>query len=127
MESYIQPTIERAPSNAILHCDTNDLKTSTNPEQIAENIVNLTKYMKTDKNNVIISDLTIRNDQLNKKAKQVNEVLTRECKKRNIDIIKHDNMNAQRPCNMSGLHLNWKGRNVLIENILFYLNKFSLN
>ena len=50
MESYIQPTIERAPSNAILHCDTNDLKTSTNPEQIAENIVNLTKYMKTDKN-----------------------------------------------------------------------------
>ena len=28
MESYIQPMIERAPSSAILHCGTNDLKTS---------------------------------------------------------------------------------------------------
>ena len=29
MESHIQPTIERAPSNIILHCGTNDLKLST--------------------------------------------------------------------------------------------------
>ena len=26
MELYIQPKIERAPSNVILHCGTNDLK-----------------------------------------------------------------------------------------------------
>ena len=49
MESYIQPTIERAPSNVILHCGTYDLKTSTDPEQFAENMINLTKSMKTDK------------------------------------------------------------------------------
>ena len=35
MESYIQPKVECAPSNAILHCGTNDLKTSSYPEQIA--------------------------------------------------------------------------------------------
>ena len=29
--------------------------------------------MKTDKDNVIISELTARNDQLNKKAKEVNK------------------------------------------------------
>ena len=57
-ESYIQPTLERAPSNVILHCGTNDLKTSTDNEQIAENIMNLAKSMKIDKNNVIISELT---------------------------------------------------------------------
>ena len=50
--------------------------------------------MKTDINNVIISELTPRNDDLNKKRKDVIEVLTRECNKRNISVIKHDNMNA---------------------------------
>ena len=50
MESYIQPTLERAPNNIILHCGTNDLKASTD--------------------NVIISEVTPRNEQLNKKAKK---------------------------------------------------------
>ena len=96
VESYIQPTIERAPSNVILHCGTNDLKASTDPEQIAENIINIAKSIKTDKNNVIISELTPQNDQLNKKAKKLNDASTRECNKRTIGIIKHDNMNARR-------------------------------
>ena len=81
---------------------TNDIKTSTDPEQIAENIINLAKSMKTDNEDVIISELAPRNDQLNKKAKEVNDVLTLECNKRNICIIKHDNMNVRRHCNMSG-------------------------
>ena len=68
IESYIQPTIERAPNILILHCGTNVLKTSTDPEKIAENIVSLAKSMETDKNNVIISGITPRNDQLNKKV-----------------------------------------------------------
>ena len=122
MEAYIQPKIEHALSNAILHWGTNDLKTLTDPIAIAENIINLAKSMKTDINNVIITELTLWHDQLNKKPKEVNEVLTRECNKRNISVIKHDNMIARRHCNMSDLHLNWKGTNILIENILFYLN-----
>ena len=61
------------------------------------------------------------------KAKEVNEALTQECKKRNIDVIKLDNMNARRHCNMSGLHLNWGGANILIESILFHSNKFCSN
>ena len=43
MELYIQPTVERAPRNVIEHCDTNDLKTSADPGQIAENIIILAK------------------------------------------------------------------------------------
>ena len=127
MESYIQPTIECATGNVILYCDTNDLKTSTDPEQIVENIINLAKSMKTDTNNVIISKPTPQNDQLNRKSKNLNAVLSRECNKRNICIINHDNMNAQRHCNMSSLHMNSKGTIILIENILFHLNKFCSN
>ena len=122
IESYIQPTIERAPCNAILHCGTNDSKASTDHEQIAENSINLPKSMKTDKNIVIVSELTPRNGQLNKKAKEVNEFLTQECNKRKIGIIKHDNRNARRHCNMSGLHLNWKGRSMLIKRSLVQID-----
>ena len=83
--------------------------------------------MKTDKNNKLISELTLPNDQLYKKTREVNAVLSRECNKRNICVTKHDNMNARRHCNMSGLHLNWDGTNILIENVLFYLNRFCSN
>ena len=61
-----------------MYCGANDLKTSTDPEQIAENIINLAESMKTDKNNVIILELAPRNDQFNKKAKEVNEIFTKE-------------------------------------------------
>ena len=61
MDSYIQLTIERAPSNVILHYGTNELKAFNDPEQVAENIISLAKFMKTDKNNVLISELTPRN------------------------------------------------------------------
>ena len=115
----MQPTTERAPNNVILHCCTNDIKTPADPEQIAENIINFTKSIKTDKNNIIISSLTPRNDQLNKKAKEVNEVFTRECNTRNTDVIKLENVNSRKYCNISGLHLNWKGTDTLIENIYF--------
>ena len=47
----------RRARNVILHCGKNDLKrTSSNPEKGTENI-NLSKSMKADKNNVIISEL----------------------------------------------------------------------
>ena len=110
-----------------MFCGTNDLKTSNDLEPIAENIIKLAKSIKADKNNVIISELTPRNDQFNKKAKEVNGVLTRECNERNIGIIKYDNMNARRHCNMSVSLLNCKCTNILTEKFLFYLNKFCSN
>ena len=50
--------MKRAPSNVILHCGTNNLKASADPEQIAKNIIGTANSMKTVKNNVIISELT---------------------------------------------------------------------
>ena len=52
------------------------------------------------KNNAIISKLTPQNNKLNKKVKKVNKVLTGECNKRNIDVVKHDNMNVPRHCDI---------------------------
>ena len=48
-----------------------------------------------------------------------------ECRKRNICFISNSNVNPKYDCNKSGLHLNWKGTNKLVENFLFALTRFD--
>ena len=48
-----------------------------------------------------------------------------ECRKRNICFISNSNINPKYDCNKSGLHLNWKGTNKLVENFLFALTRFD--
>ena len=40
-------------------------------------------------------------------------------------LISNSNINPKYDCNKSGLHLNWKGTNKLVENFLFALSKFD--
>ena len=76
MESYIQPIINRDPSNIIIYCGTNDLKSSDKPEETAERIINLAKKWKMITNSVMISEITPRWDTLNQNAIYVNSILT---------------------------------------------------
>ena len=46
MEDYIQPTLRETPGHVILHVGTNDVTTKQDPQQIAENIINLAVKMK---------------------------------------------------------------------------------
>ena len=59
--------------------------------------------------------------------KDITESLTQECHKRKLGVTEDDNIYALRLCSLSVLHMNWKGENILIKNILFYLNKFCSN
>ena len=40
-------------------------------------------------------------------------------------MINNSNINPKYDCNKSGVHLNWKGTDELIENFLFALNKLN--
>ena len=64
-------TFYRAPSNDILHCSTNDSKASSDPEQIAENLIDTAKFMKTDKNKVITFYLPLQMTNLTRKPKKL--------------------------------------------------------
>ena len=51
-----------------MHCGTNDLKSEKPTEVIANEIVNLAPMMKQPDNEVMISSITSRRDELNQKA-----------------------------------------------------------
>ena len=125
VKSYLLPTKSRNPENIVLHCGTNDLKKENSANKISNDIIEVDLLYKSDNNNVLVSCVIPRSDKLNAKAIEVNRHLKNECRKRNICFISNSNINPKYDCNKSGLHLNWKGKNKLVENFLFALSKFG--
>ena len=93
--------------------------------EISNDIIEAALLCKSDNNNVLVSGTIPRSDKLNAKATEVNKHLKNECRKGNICFISNSNINPKYDCNKSGLHLNWKGTNKLVENFLFALSKFD--
>ena len=122
MSTYVKPSLERSPKNLILHSGTNDLRHVNDSMDVANAIVKLAVSMKTDDNQIIVSGLVPRGDNLNGKVVMVNNALRRECAKRNIFFIEHDNINPRLHCNRSKLHLNKEGTNIFMQNIIECLN-----
>ena len=58
MNSYTIPYVERSPKRIILHCGTNNTRSSQSPGEIV--IVDLANATKTDKNEIYISSLVQR-------------------------------------------------------------------
>ena len=74
MEDYVKPTLREMPTHIVLHVGMNDVPTKKAPEQIAENIANLGIKLKRSCD-VSISSIAARNDQYQKKAADVKQVL----------------------------------------------------
>ena len=110
MEDYIRPSVKLSLKQIILHCGTNNLRSSEDPENIAKNIMNLPKNIKTDTAKVAVAGIIPRRDTFNLKAKQVNETL------KNISFIPHHGINTRFYLNSCGLHLNDKGATRLTQN-----------
>ena len=68
MKHYMKPTQEKQPAQIIVHIGTKDLSTSKNSDEIADEIVNFAKSIKTDENNIVILSIVPRKDRLNNKA-----------------------------------------------------------
>ena len=91
-------------------------------DEIANEIINLTKEMKKEDNGIIISGIIARNDSLNVKGTEVNDLLKIKCN--DNSILYCDNSNISKYyLNASGLHLNTKGTTALANNFLKYLNR----
>ena len=67
----------------------------------------------------MITGIVVRNDNLNDDAIKVNKILRYACSKRNIGFTYNENINRIYNCNRIKFHLNKRGTNLLIENILF--------
>ena len=91
MNSYVCPTIKKAPNRIIQHCGTNDLKSNESPWVIAENIIELAKQMESRETEVFASGIVQRAHKLNGKALEVNRALERECDQMKLKYIYNSN------------------------------------
>ena len=88
MQDYVKPTIRENPAQIILHVGTNDLASNKHPEQIAESIIGVATSLKSDTYDVLVSSITVRNDQHRKKVAEVNIVLKELCKEKKFILYK---------------------------------------
>ena len=64
MQDYIKPTLRENPDQTIAYVGTNDLPSNKRPEQISESIIGVATSLKSDTCDVLVSSVTVRNDQI---------------------------------------------------------------
>ena len=112
MEDYLKSTLREMPTHIILHVGTNEVPTKKAPYQITENIVKLAIKLKRN-SDVSISDISVRNDQYQKKAAGLNWELEKSIAEKKIKFFDHGKTISVRHLNASKLHLNKRGTLVL--------------
>lgn len=122
MSDYVKPSLKFNPDLIIIHTGANDIRSTKSPEIIANDIVNLATKIKSNHNDVIVSGLIARNDELNTKSQQVNVILFDKCNERNLFYIDNTNIIARKHLNSSGVHLNLNGTAQLANNFLDCIN-----
>ena len=121
MVDYVKPSLRYNPDLLILHTGVNNLRSKESPEVIADDIINLARDIKSNLNDIVVSGLVSRNDDLKYKGEQVNEYLISKCAERNIFYIDNSNINPRQYLNSTN-HLNFKGTELIMQNFLECVN-----
>ena len=91
------------------------------PHEISSDIMKLTLELKHPNKDIMVSGIVPRMDKFNDKGIQANNVLKSECKKYNFLFIDNENISTKKHLNGSGLHLNYNGKLMLVNNFLSYI------
>ena len=91
MDDYKKLSIRDEPDHFIVHVGTNDLNSEVSSKSIAESIVYLTMTLKTEPNNVSVSNIVLRteNSLSNQKQCEVNSHLKDLCEEKNLYLIEN--------------------------------------
>ena len=124
LHDYTKPTMrDFNPNQIILHVSTNDLNSEKTSSQIANSIINLRNSLKTVNNDIPISLIAPRADNLNNKANEVNNRLVNMWNQRNIRFINHsDDIQPETHVNDSKVHLNRYGTIVFVKKFTKFLS-----
>ena len=79
MKDHLKPSLSENPDHLVLYIGTNDLDSDWSPDLIAKSIVDFAPILKTDKLDVTIANIIIRNNRFIRKANEVNKCLTERC------------------------------------------------
>ena len=121
MKFYCEPTVNMKPDKVIIMCGTNNLRKGQ-PEEIADKLLKLSMDLSERVGSIAVSELVVRTDSvdLERKRMKVNQILERKLEDLNMDFIKHDNIERHH-LDKWGLHLNFRGTNILASNYMDYL------
>ncbi len=72
MNSHAVPAIKRNPKAVILHCGANDVRSNMTPDNIAEEIIDLAKEIRSKEKNVYVSGLVQPRGLWNEKVMETN-------------------------------------------------------
>ena len=126
MYDYIKPTQrDFKPEIFVLHVGTNDFPLNKSPKEISEDIVILTRSIKTENNKIIVSSIVYRAESFREKVGKVNANLEELCAEKDIAIITHSNINPKRHLNTSRSHLNDAVISVLVKNFKAFLTNLD--
>ena len=69
----------------------------------------------------------VGNDDLKEKGKTLSNILIEKCKRKNVCIINHSNINPQRDLHPSRLHFSSYGRSIFVNNIRDFMNNLRVS
>ena len=126
MFDYVKP-VQRDfdPDACILHIGTNDLTTDKKPDESCSEISRLVNVLKTNKNKIVISTISLRRDACNTKVEKVKSRLKEFCENNGIDLILNDNINVKRHLKKGKQHLNDTGIARFVRTFRDFLNIFE--
>ena len=124
MDDYKKPSGREKPDHFIIHVKSNDLNSEVSPKSIAESIVDLAMYLKTESNDVSVSNIILRTDNslLNQKGCEVNSHLKDLCEEKNLYLTDNTKKFRSHHLNKGKLHLNRKGSKLLNDTFIRQLS-----
>ena len=94
---HVKPTTEQNPKIIILHCGADDINDEPEPQNVAAEIIELSKLIIKDcKRNTAVSGIVSRYGKLNKMLRSVNCLLRVRCRRKEIRFIGHKNINPSK-------------------------------
>ena len=115
---YVKPVVRKKIDFLVIHTRTNDLMNGVNTMKEIRKLVKCVRDLDIDKKvNIVFSSVISRSDRnLGQEIRDLNLKLKRSCEGNNFLFV--DNVNIEESClNNSKLHLNYKGTNILCQNI----------
>ena len=106
----------------IIHVGTNDLFNDKEPKDIARDIIQLAKSVKTDPSKVSVSSILPKKCKFSSKAEEVNTHLQYIFSKNNLPLITHSNINPHRHINLKCLYLSSHEAKKVTGNFIDFIN-----
>ena len=78
---------DNSPDSIMLHVGTNNLKNKESAEGIANDIMDVAIFIRNEQTSVFVSCLSVRNDRLNDRGKNMNSLLKRRCDEEKICFV----------------------------------------